>query len=457
MDPRAEATTEHDPNPVQLVGLPSRPVERWLTPIRRFLHIESASGVVLLACTVLALVLANSPLAGWFASIWKTKVEINLGEFRLAGDLGHLVINDGLMVIFFFVIGLEIKREIVAGELQEFRKALLPVFAAAGGMVAPAAIYLALQWGQPGQRGWAIPMATDIAFVVGFLALFGKRVPFSLKILLLTLAIVDDLGAVLVIAFVFTGSLAWGWLGVAAAGMALTYALNRAGVRAVGVYLLVGVVIWLAVYKSGIHPTVAGVMLGLLTPATAWVSHKTFFNVVGGLWDRLRGYEADEDRYADLDQLRFAAREAVSPLHRLETALHPWVAFVIMPVFALANAGVPLEVSGIRDPVALAVAAGLAVGKPVGIVLFCWLAVRLGLTKLPDGVGWPLLVGGACLAGVGFTMALFINGLAFPVNEFPDRAAAGKIGTLLGSLISAVIGAGVILLVGRHARSRPTE
>jgi len=430
--------------------LPTAPVERWLTPIRRFLHIESASGVVLLACTVLALILANSPLAGWFASIWKTKVELNLGDFQLAGDLGHLVINDGLMAIFFLVIGLEIKREIVAGELQEFRKALLPVFAAAGGMVVPAGVYLALQWGEPGQRGWAIPMATDIAFVVGFLALFGNRVPFSLKILLLTLAIVDDLGAVLVITFVYTGALAWNWLALAAAGIALTYGLNRAGVRSVGVYVLLGAVIWVAVYKSGIHPTVAGVLLGLLTPATAWVGDKTFFAVVGGSWDRLRGYEPkDEQRYADLDKLQFAAREAVSPLHRLETALHPWVAFVIMPVFALANAGVPLQASGLTDPVAIAIALGLAVGKAVGIVLFCWLAVRFGLTALPEGVSWLMLVGGACLAGIGFTMALFINGLAFPVADFPAKEAAGKIGALLGSLVSAVLGAGILLAAVR--------
>ncbi|MBA4067053.1 MAG: Na+/H+ antiporter NhaA [Isosphaera sp.] len=436
------------------MGLPASPVERWLTPVRRFLHVEAASGIVLLACTVLALGLANSPLAGWFASIWKTKVGLDVGGLRLAGDIGHLVINDGLMAIFFFVVGLEIKRELIAGELREVRKALLPVVAALGGMLAPAAVYLALQWGQPGERGWAIPMATDIAFVVGFLALFGSRVPFGLKILLLTLAIVDDIGAVLVIAVVFTGSLAWGWLGVAALGIALTYGLNRAGVRSVGVYVLVGIVIWAAVYKSGVHPTVAGVLLGLLTPASAWVGDKTFLAVFGGLWDRLRGYGAeDELRHADLDQLQFAAREAVSPLHRLEAALHPWVAFGIMPLFALANAGVPLQAAGMGDPVALAVAAGLVVGKPVGIVLFCWLAVRLGLVKLPDGVTWPLLVGGACLAGIGFTMALFINGLAFPAAEFPAREAAGKVGTLIGSAVSAVLGAGIILLAVRRGRS----
>jgi NhaA family Na+:H+ antiporter len=429
--------------------LPTAPVERWLTPVRRFLHIEAASGMVLLACTVVALVLANSPLAGRFAAIWKTKVELKIGDFELADDVGHFVINDGLMAIFFFVIGLEIKREIVTGELRELRKALLPIFAAIGGMVVPAGVYLALQWGQPGQRGWAIPMATDIAFVVGFLALFRKRVPFSLKIMLLSLAIVDDLGAVLVIAFVFTGSLAWNWLAAAAVGFGLTFGLNRAGVRSVGVYVLIGAGIWVAVYKSGIHPTVAGVLLGLLTPASAWVGDKTFLAVVGGLWERLQAYgQRDKEWHGDLYQLKIAARETVSPLHRLETALHPWVGYVIMPLFALANAGVPVEAAGLTDPVAIAVAVGLAVGKPVGIVLFCFLVIRLGLTALPEGVSWLMLLGGACLGGIGFAMALFINGLAFPVGEFPAKEAAGKIGTLLGSLVSAVLGACFLLWAG---------
>lgn len=427
-----------------------------LTPIRRFLHIESASGLVLLACTVVALGLANSPLAESFAAIWKMPVELGVGAFKIVGDLGHLVINDGLMTIFFFVVGLEIKREIVSGELRELRKALLPVFAALGGMLVPALVYLIFQWGQPGQRGWAIPMATDIAFVVGFLALFGQRIPFSLKILLLSLAIVDDLGAVLIIAFVLTGSLAWNWLAAAVLGLLLTYMLNRIGVRQIGVYVIVGVAIWVAVYKSGVHPTVAGVLLGLLTPVSAWIGDKTLFSVVGELWDRLRGCEpAHEDWHACLGQLQFTAREAVSPLHRLEASLHPWVAFVIMPIFALANAGVHLEPSGLGDPVAIAVATGLAVGKPFGILLFCWLAIRLGLSSLPEGVTWPMLVGGACLAGIGFTMALFINGLTFPAAEFPGKEAAGKIGTLLGSLISAILGAAILVTVVRK-NSKPT-
>jgi NhaA family Na+:H+ antiporter len=447
-----------DPKTVRKPGssaeLPARPVERWLTPARKFLHVESASGVVLLTCTVVALALANSPLAGQFAALWHTHVALALGPMELSGDLGHLVINDGLMAIFFFIVGLEIKREVISGELREPRKALLPVVAALGGMVVPALIYTALQWGQPGQRGWAIPMATDIAFVVGFLALFGPRVPFGLKILLLSLAIVDDLGAVLIIATVFTGSLAWDWLAVAAGLLTLTYGMNRAGVRSVGVYLIVGVGVWLAVYKSGVHPTVAGVVLGFMTPSRPWLETGRFRAVVGRLRETLNDPSTpDGRRAAALDEVQFAARESLSPLHRLETALHPWVAFGIMPLFALANAGVPVQVSALGDPVALAVAAGLALGKPLGVLLFCFVAVKLKLTKLPDGVGWGLMTGGACLAGIGFTMALFVNGLAFPGDQFAGMATAGKVGTLLGSVVSATLGA-VILMVAVAAKRK---
>ncbi|HVK13170.1 MAG TPA: Na+/H+ antiporter NhaA, partial [Gemmataceae bacterium] len=357
-------------------ALPVSPIHRWTAPVRRFLHVEAAGGIVLLACTAVALVMANTGAAKWFAGLWKSPVGLTVGSFTLAGDVGHLVVNDGLMAIFFFVVGLEIKRELVAGELREWRTALLPVVAALGGMVAPAAVYLVFQAGQPGQRGWAIPMATDIAFVVGVLALFGQRVPFGLKILLLSLAIVDDLGAVLLIALAFTDHLAWAWLGAAAAGLAVTYGLNRAGVRRVGVYVAVGTFVWFAVYKSGVHATVAGVLLGLLTPASAWVGDKPLAEVVGDVWRRLRGEGPELDRPTDLHRLAFAAREGLSPLERLETGLHPWVAFGIMPLFALANAGVTVGGGGVADPVAVAVAAGLVVGKPVGILLFTWVAVR---------------------------------------------------------------------------------
>jgi NhaA family Na+:H+ antiporter len=425
--------------------LPEAPVDRWLAPVTRFLEIEAASGVVLLACTAAALALANSPAAGWFAGVWKTPVSLSFGGMTLSGDVGHLVVNDGLMTIFFFVVGLEIKREIVHGELREPSKALLPVFAALGGVVMPAVVYLALQWGEPGQRGWAIPMATDIASVVGFLALFGSRVPFGLKILLLSLAIVDDLVAVLIIAVVFTETIAWAWLGWATGAFGLVYTFHRIGVRSIPVYALIGIFIWLAFLRAGVHPTVAGVLLGLLTPAHAWIGKKTFVDVLSATWQRAS--EEDDDPYhapADAGRAQFVAREATPPLQRLEDGLHPWVAFVIMPVFALANAGVAISPSSLAEPVALAVAAGLAVGKPVGILLLCALAVRLGVTSLPDGVTWGMLAGGACLAGIGFTMALFINGLAFPAAAFPVNEAAGKIGTLAGSVVSAVAGAIVL-------------
>ena len=360
-------------------------VDRWLAPVTRFLHIEATSGVVLLACTAAALVVANSPMAAWFANVWKTPVSLSIGAFTLTGDVGHLIVNDGLMTIFFFVVGLEVKREMVHGELRDPKKALLPLFAALGGVMMPAAIYLALQWGEPGQRGWAVPMATDIAFVVGFLALFGKRVPFGLKILLLSLAIVDDLVAVLIIAFVFTETLVWAWLGWAAGAFGLVYAFHRIGVRSIGVYVLIGAFIWLAFLQSGVHPTVAGVLLGLLTPAHAWVGQQTLADVLMGAWQRASGDGSDSGGRADVWRAQFAAREAVSPLQRLEDALHPWVAFVIMPLFALANAGVILSPSSLGEPVAVAVAGALALGKPVGILLLCVLAVRLRVTSLPDG------------------------------------------------------------------------
>jgi NhaA family Na+:H+ antiporter len=350
------------------------------------------------------------------------------------------------MTLFFFVVGLELKRELVHGELRDPRKALLPVLAALGGVLLPAGIYLALQWGEPGQRGWAIPMATDIAFVVGFLALFGRQVPLGLKILLLSLAIVDDLVAVLIIAFVFTEAIAWSWLGAAAIAFAMTVACHRIGVRTVAVYVALGAFIWIAFLESGVHPTVAGVLLGLLTPAQAWVGAQSFADVLQASWQRAVGTGAEEPRAdaAVAGSARFAAHESVSPLQRLEHGLHPWVAFVVMPVFALANAGVTLSPAGLGEPVAVAIAVALAVGKPVGILLLCAVAVRLRVTDLPEGVTWGMLAGGACLAGIGFTMALFLKTLAFPIDQYAVLESAGKVGTLAGSVASAVIGAAVL-------------
>jgi NhaA family Na+:H+ antiporter len=360
------------------------------------------------------------------------------------------------MTLFFFVVGLEIKRELVVGELRDPKQAALPILAALGGMVVPAAIYLLLLGGRPGQEGWGIPMATDIAFVVGFLALLGSRVPFGLKILLLSLAIADDIGAVLVIALVYSTNISFLALVLAALGFGLTYLFNRIGVRRVPVYVVIGAGIWLAFVKSGIHPTVAGVLLGLLTPASAWIGNRALAEALQDVLHCLRGEQDEEKmdcRPEVLGQLVTTAREAVSPLERLQAGLHAWVAFVIMPVFALANAGVAIDRGAGADPVAWAVAAGLVVGKPLGIVLFSWVGVRAGLAQLPTGVDWKVLLGGGCLAGIGFTMSLFIAGLALP-GELLD---AGKVGILAGSAISAMLGSVLLLCFLRRAEGgRPS-
>jgi len=417
-------------------------VDRWVQPLVRFLHVEAASGVVLLAATAVALLLANSPAAAAFATIWETRVGLTLGGFQLYKPL-LLWINDGLMSLFFFVVGLEIKRELVAGELRDPRNAALPMAGALGGMIVPAVTYLVLQRGQPGQAGWAIPMATDIAFVVGVLALLGSQVPSGLKIFLLSLAIVDDLGSVLIIGLVFTAQLSLVALGLAGVGVGVMLLFNRIGVRHVAVYVFVGAGVWLAVLKSGLHPTIAGVVLGLLTPARAWLGDQVLMEVVKDAAQRLRDRErtgtAPHDPEA-IYALATTAHETIAPLERLETTLHPWVAFLIMPLFALANAGVSIDLSGLGNPIAIAVAAGLTLGKPLGIVLVSWGVVQLGLARLPDGVHWKSMLGAGCLGGIGFTMSLFIAGLALD----GDVLTAGKIGTLTGSVLSALLG--VVLL-----------
>lgn len=439
--------------PIMPPSAPRPPIDRWLRPFVRFLEIESASGMVLLVATVIALVLANSPWAAAFADVWQTRIAIAIGDWELSKSL-LLWVNDGLMTIFFFVVGLEIKRELVAGELRDPRKAALPLMAALGGMVAPAVIYSLLQTGQPGEPGWGIPMATDIAFVVGFLALLGRRVPLGLKILLLSLAIADDIGAVLVIALFYSSNLSLAWLGLAGLGFGFICLLNRIGVRRVPVYAIVGAGIWLAFLKSGVHPTVAGVSLGLLTPASAWIGDRALLDVLRAAVNRLRGEQdgqVETHHRSLLADVANGAREAVSPLERLETTLHPWVAFGIMPVFALANAGVVVQLDAVADPVALAVMAGLFIGKPLGILLFSLAAVWLGIARLPTGVNWKVMIGAGFLAGIGFTMSLFIGGLALE-GELLDAA---KIGTLAGSAASAVLGC--LLLLGFLRRNERPE
>ncbi len=426
------------------LGLPQEPIDKVTRPLEKFLHVEAASGVVLLLCTAVALGLANSDAAEWFAGIWKTRVSIGFGSFQMDHPLYHWI-NDGLMAIFFFVIGLEVKRELVIGELREMRMAALPIAAAIGGMVVPAGVYLLLQGGTDAQDGWGIPMATDIAFVVGCMAVLGKRIPHGLRVLLLSLAIADDIGAILVIAIGYTESIDMTALGLGFASIALVWAMGRVGIRSFGLYTIVGVLVWLAFHESGVHATIAGVILGLMTPAKSYVSKPAFGSVMDRARAVLNGDTWDDTSHRSEKVRKFtrAARETLSPLEYLEGLLHPWMGFAIMPIFALANAGVPFEFADVTAPVALAVGAGLVIGKPLGIVLMSFLAVKLGLAALPKGVTWSVLAGGGCLAGIGFTMALFISGLALG----GDNLDVAKVGILFASAVAAILGMGSLLML----------
>jgi NhaA family Na+:H+ antiporter len=415
--------------------LPRRPIDALTEPFERFMHVEAASGVLLLLCTLIALVLANSPLQAQYLALWQTPLSIGLGSWSMSHSLQHWI-NDGLMAVFFFVIGLEVKREIVLGELRDLRRAALPVFAALGGMVVPALCYLALAPADA-RAGWGIPMATDIAFVVGCLALLARRVPASLRVLLLSLAIADDIGAILVIAVGYSSGINTTALGLGLGGLVVVAVASRTGVRSLLVYIVLGALVWLAFHASGVHATIAGVALGVLTPSKRLLDE----GHVQGLLQRasalMKGDSWEELSHSarDVRKVETAAREAVSPVEYLESVMHPWVGFAIMPIFALANAGVVFHSTDLLEPVALAVGAGLVLGKPLGIVLFCWLAVRAGLARLPEGVSWKVLSAGSCLAGIGFTMALFIASLALtaPALQF------AQVGVLAASAAAAVI------------------
>jgi NhaA family Na+:H+ antiporter len=348
-------------------------------------------------------------------------------------------------VLFFFVIGLEVKREIAIGELSDLRRAGLPIAAAIGGMVVPAGIYMLLQHDGVAPSGWGIPMATDIAFVVGCMAVLGDRIPRSLRVLMLSLAIADDIGAILVIAVFYTESIDLAMLGLGVAGIALVFGMGRIGIRSFGLYTIVGTFIWFAFHESGIHATIAGVVLGLMTPVKSYVSKSTFAQIADRAGAVMRGDEWDskEHRAERLRKFTRAAREIVSPLEYLEGLLHPWMGFAIMPVFAMANAGVSVELSDVTNPVALAIAAGLVIGKPLGIVLVSFIAVKMGIVSLPKGIGWGALTGGGVLAGIGFTMALFIAGLA-DLGENLDNA---KVGILAASALAGAIGMGILVAV----------
>jgi NhaA family Na+:H+ antiporter len=410
-----------------------------LGTLQRFLQLEAASGVLLLGAALIAFAWANSPWAASYESFWSTSLGVRAGDFELDKPLLSWV-NDGLMAVFFFVVGLEIKRELTTGELRDPRRAALPLVCAVGGMLAPALVYAGLNAGAETLRGWAIPAATDIAFAIGVLALLGPRAPLGLKTFVTALAIADDLGAVVVIALFYTRELDATALVGASAAFALSLTLNRAGVRSPLPYAGVGLVLWFATLKSGVHATVAGVLLALAIPARAAIDEASFAARARELLARFeRPREARGDVVRELARA-LDARE--SPLARIEHALTPYTSLVVMPLFALANAGVSLAGSSaagaLASPVALGVALGLLAGKPLGIGAAAWLALRAGVASLPTGVSWRQLGGAACLAGIGFTMSLFIAGLAF--GGASTHLDAAKLGILCGSLLSGALG-----------------
>jgi len=427
-----------------LSHFPREPIDELIDPLRRFMHIEASSGIVLIVVTFTALVLANSPFSERFLAFWKLPVGFRIGSFQVFHSLQHWI-NDGLMAVFFYVIGLEVKRELIMGELQDLRKAALPIAAAIGGMIVPASIYVLLLHGAPGERGWGIPMATDIAFVVGCLTVLGSRVPGSLRIMLLSLAIADDIGAIVVIAIGYTDSLNLTALILGIVGIGIIIGLMEVGVRNLAVYLLSMVLVWFAFHESGIHATIAGVIFGFLTPTQAWISEGRLGMIANNTCNFLlgEGWRGSSERYEILRKMEVAARKSISPLERFETELHPWVGFLIMPLFALANAGVKMQLSDFTNPVATGVLLGLLIGKPAGITFFSWLAVRLGLARLPSGVSWGAIAGSGFLAGIGFTMAIFIASLALEGNLLD----AAKVGIIVGSFLSAIIGLAALVLL----------
>ncbi len=442
-------------------------VDRLLAPFRRFAHTASAGGVVLLAVTAVALIWANSPWAASYHHLWETTLTLGAGAWSASMSLHHFI-NDGLMVVFFFLVGLEIKREMLAGELASIRRAALPMVGALGGMVVPAAIYALVNQGGPGAPGWGVPMATDIAFALGVLALLGDRVPIGLKVFLAALAIVDDIGAVLVIAVFYSGGVSWGALGAAAALVALSAGANAAGVRRPWAYAIIGLALWAAVLASGVHATVAGVLLAMTIPVRTRIAEGTFLIEARRAleeFDRAAYVSSTDPRtkvlgntghHTALEELETLTEAAQPPLIRMEHSLHGIVQFGIMPLFALANAGVALtgEALGAAMSSAVTIGAflGLLAGKPIGIVAFSWAAVRMGWAALPDGVTWRTLAGAGVLGGIGFTMALFIAALAFPTAPGTTGALldAAKVGVLAASTVAGI--AGYLLLV-RPARA----
>lgn len=447
-----------------------RPIDAAIPPFASFIKKESAGGIVLMASAVLALVLANSTpvVARAFSEFWTgTPITLTVGAGEGAWVLpsgkhpGHLAwwVSDALMAAFFFVIGLELKREVLGGELRDPRKAALPLIAAVGGLAVPGLIYAAINLGGDGIRGWAVPAATDIAFALGVLAILGRRVPAGVRVFLVTLAIADDLGALVIIALFYTSAeyLSFGSLGLALAAMGVMGGMNLLGVRRWWLYGLVGLALWYFVLQSGVHATIAGVLGAIMIPARKWIDRDEFARQsrrLADAFERDSGERAGEPALASpvqqgvLGAMERLTEGAQTPLQRLERAMLPLAAFFVLPVFALANAGVSIgSVAGqsVARPEAWGIFLGLVIGKPVGILGFAFLAVRLGWSALPAGVTWRHLLGAALLGGIGFTMSLFIAQLAFAQGGDPERLEIAKFAVLSGSVLAALLGVGVLL------------
>jgi Na+:H+ antiporter, NhaA family len=410
-------------------------VGKLLMPVQEFIRTESSSGIILIAAAVVAFAWANSPWAQSYFALLDLRLGVSFAAWGLEKPL-LLWVNDLLMAVFFFLVGLEIKREVVVGELAGWQRAALPAAGALGGMVVPALIYLAFTAGQPTMRGWGVPMATDIAFALGVMALLGSRVPLSLKVFLLALAIVDDLGAILVIALFYTEDLQVGSLVISLLVWAVAVAYGRASGEKPLVFALLGLVMWYFMLRSGIHATIAGVLMALTVPLRHKLAMQDLQHELRALGTRGAGFEQVE---VMIEHLEGVLAKAHSPLHNMEHALAPYVAFVIMPVFAFFNAGVPIAggAAGMISAVSLGTLAGLLIGKPLGVAGFAFIAVKSGLARLPAGATWSGMVGVGLLAGIGFTMSLFIANLAF---EDPTNLVQAKIGVLTASVVAALAG-----------------
>ncbi len=415
-------------------------------PLVKFIKLETSSSIVLFLATVSALILANSPISDSFLGFWNNYATIDIPGLELSKPVIKWI-NDGLMAVFFFLIGLEIKRELVLGELNNFKKASLPLFAAVGGMIFPAAFFIVLNFGEPGSQGWGIPIATDIAFALGILQLLGKKVPLGLKVFLMAFAIIDDLGAILIIALFYSSNLVWGYIGIGILIVALLMFLSKKGYYSKYFFFLMGVVVWILFLKSGIHATIAGVLLALTIPLKRTTNTKTFYNNVR---EELDLFIADCDKnsvetkiltinqLSALEEIEELAEKTSPPLQSLEHSLHGWVSFLIMPLFAFANAGVVFNFSVDANMSLTAnIALSMIFGKAIGIFLFSFLSIKSKLSELPNNITYKMLGGISILGGLGFTMSLFINNLAYTDQAFIDSA---KMGILIGSITTGVIG-----------------